>query len=121
MSEQRLAAMDEVRLERLNLEIYDYLERIKVILSQMEELVSQSKTYFDCDSGNLYRSKFQDAFSEQKNVIENIENINEDIIIVRNTYYAFDEKEHDEIETDTNNLDIKTDYDFHSTINSSKD
>lgn len=121
MNQQRITSMEEQKMERLSLEVYDYLEHIKQIMNEMEEVVSKTKECFDCESGNYYRQVFQESHSKNKTIIENIGSIAEDIILAKNVYYHFDKKIHNDIKTEIENLDIPVEYDLHVTINDLKD
>ena len=116
MEKSRLAAMDNLRMEKLNLEVYDYLGRIKHIFDQIEEVVDKVKVYFNCESGQYFDSRFLEEFLNRKIVLENLQSIAEDITIARNTYQNFDKKIESDIDNRIEDLDINETFDFHSII-----
>jgi len=50
---------NEQSISRLNLDIYDYVEKVNNTLSQIEHLVSESRNYFISDDGDDFRRKFE--------------------------------------------------------------
>jgi len=81
-----LIAINEEGLDKLALSIYDYSERINNIFNQIDDLIIQSKEYFDCQLNNDMYIKYQSIIDSIKNVKLNISSYSTDLIKVKNSF-----------------------------------
>ena len=81
-----LISINEEGLDKLALNIYDYSERINNIFNQIDDLMVQSKEYFDCQVNNDIYIKYQNIKDSIKNVKLNISSYSSDLIKVKNVF-----------------------------------
>lgn len=81
-----LISINEDGLDKLALNIYDYSEKINNIFNQIDDLMVQSKDYFDCQLNNDIRIKYQNIKDSIKNVKSNISSYSTDLIKVKNAF-----------------------------------
>lgn len=58
MGSKELVGINEDKIDKLVLDIYDYIERINGTLNSIENEINNTASCFDCDSGRELRSKF---------------------------------------------------------------
>ena len=64
--------INESTINQLNLDIYDYVEKINNTFSQMETLVNESREFFISDEGDLFRQRFESISANFPIVCQNI-------------------------------------------------
>lgn len=64
MVNQELVGVNEDKIDKLVLDVYDYIERINNVLNNIENEMDKTASCFDCSAGRDLRSKF----NEQKSV-----------------------------------------------------
>ena len=67
-----LRGINEQTINQLNLDIYDYVEKINNTLSQIEHLVDESRSYFISDDGEDFRRRFESLSVNFPIVCQNI-------------------------------------------------
>ena len=81
-----LILINEEGLDKLALNIYDYSERINNIFNQIDDLMIQSKEYFDCQLNNDIYLKYQGIRESIKNIKLNISSYSTDLIKVKTVF-----------------------------------
>lgn len=81
-----LILINEDGLNQLVLKIYDYSERINDIFNQLDDLMFQSKNYFDCHIGNDIYIKYLSNVDSIKNVKLNISSYSDELMMVRKNF-----------------------------------
>lgn len=69
----------EGSISQLNLDIFDSVEKINAIFSQMENLVDESTSYFMSDNANLFRRRFGIVRSSFPIVCQNLLGLVDDL------------------------------------------
>ena len=82
--------------------IYDYADKINVILSSVEDLVDSTKEYYVCDSADLFRNRFLEFKDNFKIVNDNILSLTTEFTSVKNNYYRRVDKMVKDINTYSN-------------------
>ncbi|MEG1495125.1 MAG: hypothetical protein RSB99_02195 [Bacilli bacterium] len=81
-----LSGINEGGLDKLALDIYDTAERIHNILNTLDDLVTGTTSYYNCESGNQLRSKFQDLKAGFTVINQNIQNYGNDLVKAKYLY-----------------------------------
>lgn len=78
-------------IDKLILDIYNYVERINKTLNQITDVVEQTKFFYDCESAKKYRAKFNDFSTNFEIINKNLKGYAEDMIKLKNRYQKVDE------------------------------
>lgn len=78
-----LISINEEGLDKLAIDIYDYSERINNIFNQIDDLMFQSKTCFDCYVCDEIYEKYSELKASIDNVKTNISSYSTDLIKVK--------------------------------------
>lgn len=81
-----LILINEYGLNQLVLKIYDYSERINNIFNQIDDLMFQSKDYFDCQICDDICVKYQNIIDSIKNVKLNISSYSDELMMVKKNF-----------------------------------
>lgn len=84
--ESRLAGINEDKIDRLILDIYDYADKVNSIFNRIDELVDSTKDFYNCESAELFRNKFLEFKQNFKVVNENILGYAGEITSAKNNY-----------------------------------
>lgn len=87
---QNESGINEEKLNKLILDIYNYSEKINKTLNQISEVVDKTKKIYSSKEADLYRSKYENFRVNYVNVIKNINRYAEDLILVKQKYSNFD-------------------------------
>lgn len=63
MDNRGLVGVNEDKIDKLVLDIYDYIERINNVLNNMENEMDKTASCFDCSAGRDLRSRFNEQKS----------------------------------------------------------
>lgn len=77
----------EQSLDKLVVEVYDYASNVKSILNKIEEIMTDSSSYFDCDVAVEVRNKFKVISERFYLVSDNIISYAEDLVQVKSAFY----------------------------------
>lgn len=83
MADEKLVGINEAKLDSLILQIGEFAERINNKFNLIEQLVSESSSYFQCDPGTDFRLKFNSTKSNFEIVNKNILNMAADLVSVK--------------------------------------
>lgn len=97
-------------IDKLMMDIIDYAERSNKILNNIQLLVNDTANYFVCDSGKLYRKKFNEYFNEASTVNKNILSYNEDLMTVKKRYNSLDSEAADMMKNAVQSHRFKKDF-----------
>lgn len=92
MNDESLVGINEGKLDSLILQIHDYAERINNKFNLLEQLVYDSQSFFQCDVGDEFRTKFGETKSNFTIVNKNILNIASDLVRVKENYINTNDK-----------------------------
>ena len=82
--------INEDAVNKLILDIYNYEEKINKTLDQISTVVENTKEFYQCESANEYRNKFN-MFSANFNIInKNLLSYADDMIKLKNRYKVID-------------------------------
>ncbi len=79
-------AINEQLVERLILNLGDYAERSNKIINDINSLAADTKSYFECDAGNKFRSKCEQITSEKNTLNKNILSYTNDLVRLKAHY-----------------------------------
>ena len=81
-----VSGINEPNLKKLILEIYDYRDKISKLLSTAENLVYETKTYYDSVDGDELRRKFALLHSNFTTLLSNIKDYGNDLELILRQY-----------------------------------
>lgn len=84
---QDVIGINEQAIEKLILDVYDYADRINNILNAMDDVVQGTTSYFNDDSSNNFRHKFEQLKINFPIVNHNIQTYGEDLVRLKNNYF----------------------------------
>lgn len=79
-------AVNEAELNHLMTDIMDYSSRVRQIFDRIDDLVNESKTYYDSDSATILRNKFNLLKQDFKITVNNLMSYNSDLARLKNKY-----------------------------------
>lgn len=82
--------INEEKLNKLILDIYDYSEKINNTLNSISDLVMKTKDYYNSKEAELYRKKYDDYKTNYVNIIKNINSYADDLLTLKRKYINFD-------------------------------
>ncbi len=82
--------VNEEKLDKLVIEIYDYADKIKLILNEVDDLVASTNNFFICDSGTDFRNKFNTLKTNFSIVNGNIISYAEDLVNAKISFQKID-------------------------------
>ncbi len=85
MADEKLVGINEAKLDSLILQIGEIAERINNKFNLIEQLVSDSASYFQCGIGTDFRLKFNNTKSNFEIVNKNILNMAADLVSAKST------------------------------------
>lgn len=85
-----LISINEPALERMVLDIYDHCSRINSILNQINDLILDSKTYFDCAANSYMLEQYSEMKLSIDNFKSNISTYAADLTKVKNKFKSKD-------------------------------
>lgn len=90
ISNSNSKGVNEEKLDKLVIEIYDYADKIKSILNEVDDLVTSTNNFFICDSGTEFRNKFNTLKTNFSNVNGNIISYAEDLVNAKISFQKID-------------------------------
>lgn len=110
MRNQENVAINVNEINKLMLEIIDCSNNVKVIFNKITDLVSETKSYYNCSSADLLRNKYS-QFSDNYNIIiKNIMSYNKDLSNLKKKYAINMEDLSYQIKRDASNLNAPQEY-----------
>lgn len=85
-----ISGINEVKLDNLVLDIYDYTDKVNQILNNIDELILKSSNYFKCDSSDYIRNRYQQLAFNYTTLKQNMLNCANDLIKVKHHYQNID-------------------------------
>lgn len=73
-------------IDKLMSDILSYADKSNRILNQISDLVSETSTYFSCESGDKFRDQFSMLSVGNATINKNILSYNEDLMSVKQNY-----------------------------------
>ena len=64
--------INEARIDKLIMEIFDYANRVNKIFNQADDLIEKSKAFYDCDSGRKFREKYVSLSDNYRTINQNL-------------------------------------------------
>ncbi len=80
ISSTKIRGIDEPKLDKLIIDIYDYADRIKRLLNEVDDLVLETSNFYYCNEADEFRKKFEVLKSSFPSVNRNIISYAEDLI-----------------------------------------
>jgi hypothetical protein len=91
MEETNVFGINESKLDSLVLEFCDTAERISNKFYLIENLVEDTNTFFECSSGDLYRTNFRRVIENFPVVNRNILNYSNDLVGAKQRLYSIED------------------------------
>lgn len=110
MEKQQNIAISESEINKLMLEIIDCSNNVKVIFNKITDLVSETKSYYDCSSACLLRSKYFQFSDNYNTIIKSIMSYNKDLSNLKKKYAMNMEDLSYQIKKDALNLNAPQEY-----------
>lgn len=104
MSKTDVFGINEDKLDILITDINDAVTRINNKFDLIERLVSETESYFNCDSGTAFRNKFNAIRSNFAVVDKNIINMSSDLVKVKSRLHAVEEDVNQEFQKATHDI-----------------
>ena len=98
-----MAAINESEINKLIVEIIDYSSKIKTILNRVNDLVSETKSYYNCSSGSLLRSKYALFNDNYRIIVKNISSYSKDLNSLKRKFSSSLEDLSVQVKRDANN------------------
>ena len=86
----RQTGINEEKLNKLILDIYDYSEKINNTLNHISEIVMKTKNCYNSKEAELYRKMYDDYKTNYVNIIKNINSYADDLLTLKRKYINFD-------------------------------
>jgi len=86
MNNQDWNAISDVGIDNVMLDIIEYATDINRILNNISDLISDTDKFFNCESGEEFRSKFEELKNDFPMMNENILSYNTDLLSVKVDY-----------------------------------
>ncbi len=82
--------INEEKLDKLVIEIYDYADKIKLLLNEVDDLATSTNNFFICDSGTDFRNKFNSLKTNFSIVNGSIISYAEDLVNAKINFQKID-------------------------------
>lgn len=83
-----LNGINETKLDKMILDLRNYVEKINRTLNQISEVVDDTKNYFSSQSGNLYRKKYSLLEANFSTIKNNLLSYSDDLLKVKFRYQS---------------------------------
>lgn len=110
MSRHQSVAINESEINKLMLEILDCSNNINAIFNNINELISETKFYYDCSSADLLRNKYIEFNQNYKIITQSILSYKNDLANLKKKYAVNMDNLSYKIKTDALNLNAPQDY-----------
>lgn len=81
-----IIAVNEAEINHLMTDIMDYSSRVRQIFDKIDDLVNESKSYYDSESATIIRNKFNLLKENFSITINNLMSYNSDLARLKNAY-----------------------------------
>jgi len=81
-----LISINEEGIDRLVLDLYDHFEKINNILNQINDLIYDSKNYFNCSANDELLKNYSEMKVNIDNFKANVSSYSSDLIKVKNKF-----------------------------------
>ncbi len=110
MSKQQNVAINVNAINKLMLEIIDCSNNVKSIFNKIDDLFLETKSYYNCSSGDLLRSKYA-VFNDNYNlIIKSILSYKNDLSNLKKKYAVNMDNLSHQIKRDASKLNAPQDY-----------
>lgn len=110
MGKEKVIAINVNEINKLMLDIIDCANDVKVIFNKITDLVSETKSYYDCGSAVLLRNKYSQFSSNYNRIINSIKSYNTDLSNLKKKYAVNMEDLSYNIKKDASRLDRPEEY-----------
>lgn len=86
-----LNGINEIKIDKMVLDLRNYVEKINRTLNQISEVVDDTKNYFLSQSGNLYRTKYDLLEANYSTIKNNLLSYSDDLLKVKFRYQSMSE------------------------------
>lgn len=81
-----IIAVNEAEINHLMTDIMDYSSRVRQIFDKIDDLVNESKSYYDSESATIIRNKFNLLKENFSITVNNLMSYNSDLARLKNAY-----------------------------------
>ncbi len=78
-----IVAINEQQINKLILDISDCSNRIKIILNKINDLVLETRSYYNCTSADKLRAKYELFSSNYNTIIQNLMSYGNDFSLLK--------------------------------------
>lgn len=110
MSRKQNIAINVNEINKLMLDVIDCANNVKIIFNKINDLVSETKSYYDCTSANTLRNKYSQFNNNYNRIINSIKSYNTDFSNLKRKYAINMEDLSYEIRKDASRLDRPEEY-----------
>ena len=82
----KVLSINEEGIDRLVLDLYDHFEKINSILNQINDLIYDSKNYFNCPANDELVKQYSEMKLNIDNFKDNVSSYSTDLIKVKNKF-----------------------------------
>lgn len=79
-------AINEQLIDRLILNLGDYAERSNKIINEINSLAASTKSYYECENGDKFRTRCEQITSEKNTLNKNILSYTNDLVRLKEHY-----------------------------------
>lgn len=90
MDNYDVVGINDAKIDSLVLNIYDYAQRIKDILNNVDDLIYETAAYYNCEEAVKFRNDFESVKDNFSVVTENILSYGDELVRVKNQIYMKD-------------------------------
>lgn len=90
MNNYDVVGINDAKIDGLVLNIYDYAQRIKDILNNVDDLIYETNNYYNCEEAVKFRNNFESIKDNFAVVTENILSYGDELVRVKNQIYTKD-------------------------------
>ncbi len=110
MSKEQNIAINVNEINRLMLDIIDCANNVRVIFNKITDLVSETKSYYDCVSATTLRNKYSQFSDNYNRIVSSIKSYNTDLSNLKKKYAVNMEDLSLQIRKDASRIDRPEEY-----------
>ena len=96
--------INEIALDKVIVDIYDYCDKLRFILSQINDLVAGTSDYYKCSEADAFRRKYEIFSRNFPTLLDSVISYAEDLVGVKTNYTRINEDITTLVKTGTTNV-----------------
>lgn len=109
-SSRNVVALNVREINKLMLDISDYVSKIKIIFNKINDMVLETRSYYNCLSANILRAKYELFAANYNTIINNIMSYNNELTLLKKKYAVNIDNLSQKIKNDASRMNTPTSY-----------